>query len=194
MSVDFRQRKPSEYLKILRRRKWLIILPSSPSPPRLLRVYKLPTSISRRRSSSSSPRRCPRRWFPGDEDNTHAPVDRHQSGRHQPQFARAAGGKVRVVQSRATSWRADGSRHRHDAQRHQGRRQHQPQRHHQRFQHQLPVSRSKIAGDHGRAGQQVHQRADGRRPQLKLRAPVHQQPGEPGAKRSTGSISNGSTS
>lgn len=27
MSVEFRQRKPSEYLKILRRRKWLIILP-----------------------------------------------------------------------------------------------------------------------------------------------------------------------
>ena len=28
MSVEFRQRKPSEYLKILRRRKWLIILPA----------------------------------------------------------------------------------------------------------------------------------------------------------------------
>jgi len=28
MSVEFRQRKPSEYLKILRRRKWLIILPT----------------------------------------------------------------------------------------------------------------------------------------------------------------------
>ena len=27
MSVDFRQRKPGEYIKILRRRKWLIILP-----------------------------------------------------------------------------------------------------------------------------------------------------------------------
>ena len=27
MSVEFRQRKPSEYLKILQRRKWLIILP-----------------------------------------------------------------------------------------------------------------------------------------------------------------------
>src|SRR5687767_10447257 len=27
MSVEFRQRKPSEYLKILSRRKWLIILP-----------------------------------------------------------------------------------------------------------------------------------------------------------------------
>ena len=27
MSVEFRQRKPNEYLKILRRRKWLIILP-----------------------------------------------------------------------------------------------------------------------------------------------------------------------
>jgi polysaccharide chain length determinant protein (PEP-CTERM system associated) len=27
MSADFRQRKPSEYLKILRRRKWLLILP-----------------------------------------------------------------------------------------------------------------------------------------------------------------------
>lgn len=27
MSVEFRQRKPSEYLKILLRRKWLIILP-----------------------------------------------------------------------------------------------------------------------------------------------------------------------
>jgi succinoglycan biosynthesis transport protein ExoP len=27
MSVEFRQRKPSEYLKILRRRKWLLILP-----------------------------------------------------------------------------------------------------------------------------------------------------------------------
>lgn len=28
MSVDFRQRRPSEYLKILQRRKWLIILPA----------------------------------------------------------------------------------------------------------------------------------------------------------------------
>lgn len=28
MSVEFRQRKPSEYLKILRQRKWLIILPA----------------------------------------------------------------------------------------------------------------------------------------------------------------------
>src|SRR5215212_2663363 len=28
MSVDFRQRKPSEYLNILRRRKWLVILPA----------------------------------------------------------------------------------------------------------------------------------------------------------------------
>src|SRR6185369_641336 len=27
MSVDFRQRRPSEYLKILQRRKWLVILP-----------------------------------------------------------------------------------------------------------------------------------------------------------------------
>jgi len=27
MSADFRQRRPSEYLKILRRRKWLLILP-----------------------------------------------------------------------------------------------------------------------------------------------------------------------
>src|SRR5688572_1541218 len=27
MSVEFRQRKPSEYLRILQRRKWLIILP-----------------------------------------------------------------------------------------------------------------------------------------------------------------------
>src|SRR6185436_9797076 len=28
MSAEFRQRKPSEYLKILQRRKWLIILPA----------------------------------------------------------------------------------------------------------------------------------------------------------------------
>src|SRR5690349_8276157 len=28
MSVDFRQRKPSEYLKILQRRKWFLILPT----------------------------------------------------------------------------------------------------------------------------------------------------------------------
>ncbi|HEU0252394.1 MAG TPA: Wzz/FepE/Etk N-terminal domain-containing protein, partial [Pyrinomonadaceae bacterium] len=28
MSVEFRQRKPSEYLKILQRRKWLLILPT----------------------------------------------------------------------------------------------------------------------------------------------------------------------
>ena len=28
MSVDFRQRRPSEYLKILRRRKWMVILPT----------------------------------------------------------------------------------------------------------------------------------------------------------------------
>jgi len=28
MSAEFRQRKPSEYLKILQRRKWLLILPA----------------------------------------------------------------------------------------------------------------------------------------------------------------------
>ena len=28
MSVDFRQRKPAEYLRILQRRKWLVILPA----------------------------------------------------------------------------------------------------------------------------------------------------------------------
>jgi uncharacterized protein involved in exopolysaccharide biosynthesis len=28
MSAEFRQRKPSEYLKILQRRKWLVILPT----------------------------------------------------------------------------------------------------------------------------------------------------------------------
>src|SRR5215203_6424490 len=28
MSVDFRQRKPSDYLNILQRRKWLVILPA----------------------------------------------------------------------------------------------------------------------------------------------------------------------
>src|SRR5215211_1082235 len=28
MSVEFRQRKPSEYVRILQRRKWLIILPT----------------------------------------------------------------------------------------------------------------------------------------------------------------------
>ena len=27
MSVEFRQRKPSEYIRILQRRKWLVILP-----------------------------------------------------------------------------------------------------------------------------------------------------------------------
>lgn len=43
MSVDFRQRKPSEYLKILRRRKWLIILPTIAIATAVCYVvYKLP--------------------------------------------------------------------------------------------------------------------------------------------------------
>jgi polysaccharide chain length determinant protein (PEP-CTERM system associated) len=43
MSVEFRQRKPSEYLKILRRRKWLIILPViAITSAVVLVVYKLP--------------------------------------------------------------------------------------------------------------------------------------------------------
>jgi polysaccharide chain length determinant protein (PEP-CTERM system associated) len=43
MSVDFRQRKPSEYLKILRRRKWFIILPTIAITVAVAWVvYKLP--------------------------------------------------------------------------------------------------------------------------------------------------------
>ncbi|HJT28490.1 MAG TPA: Wzz/FepE/Etk N-terminal domain-containing protein [Pyrinomonadaceae bacterium] len=43
MSVDFRQRKPSEYLKILRRRIWFIILPTIAITAAVIWVvYKLP--------------------------------------------------------------------------------------------------------------------------------------------------------
>ena len=43
MSVDFRQRKPGEYLKILRRRKWFIILPTIAITAAVAWVvYKLP--------------------------------------------------------------------------------------------------------------------------------------------------------
>jgi succinoglycan biosynthesis transport protein ExoP len=43
MSVDFRQRKPSEYVKILRRRKWLLILPAIAITAAVAWVvYKLP--------------------------------------------------------------------------------------------------------------------------------------------------------
>jgi len=43
MSVEFRQRKPSEYLKILRRRKWLVILPVIAITTAVASVvYKLP--------------------------------------------------------------------------------------------------------------------------------------------------------
>ena len=43
MSVDFRQRKPSEYLKIILRRKWLIILPIiAVTAAVVLVVYRLP--------------------------------------------------------------------------------------------------------------------------------------------------------
>jgi polysaccharide chain length determinant protein (PEP-CTERM system associated) len=43
MSVEFRQRKPSEYLKILQRRKWLIILPAiAISTAVAWVVYRLP--------------------------------------------------------------------------------------------------------------------------------------------------------
>ena len=43
MSVDFRQRKPGEYLKILRRRKWFIILPTIAITVAVAWVvYKLP--------------------------------------------------------------------------------------------------------------------------------------------------------
>src|SRR5919202_2026542 len=43
MSAEFRQRKPSEYLKILQRRKWLIILPAiAISTAVAWVVYKLP--------------------------------------------------------------------------------------------------------------------------------------------------------
>ncbi|MFN2531057.1 MAG: GumC family protein [Pyrinomonadaceae bacterium] len=43
MSVDFRQRKPSEYLKIIARRKWLIILPMiAVASAVAVVVYRLP--------------------------------------------------------------------------------------------------------------------------------------------------------
>ena len=43
MSVEFRQRKPSEYLKILRRRIWFIILPTIAITSAVIWVvYKLP--------------------------------------------------------------------------------------------------------------------------------------------------------
>ena len=47
MSVDFRQRKPSEYLKILRRRKWLLILPIIAITTAVAWVvYRLPISMN----------------------------------------------------------------------------------------------------------------------------------------------------
>src|SRR6476619_269945 len=43
MSTEFRQRKPSEYLRILQRRKWLIILPVIAITAAVgLVVYRLP--------------------------------------------------------------------------------------------------------------------------------------------------------
>src|SRR5687767_8419164 len=43
MSADFRQRKPSEYLRILQRRKWLVILPAiAISVAVAYVVYRLP--------------------------------------------------------------------------------------------------------------------------------------------------------
>src|SRR5213078_862803 len=43
MSVEFRQRTPSEYLKVIRRRKWLIILPIiAVTSAVALVVYRLP--------------------------------------------------------------------------------------------------------------------------------------------------------
>src|ERR1051325_8403780 len=43
MSAEFRQRKPSEYLKILQRRKWLVILPAiAISAAVAWVVYRLP--------------------------------------------------------------------------------------------------------------------------------------------------------
>lgn len=72
MSVDFRQRKPSEYLKILRRRKWFIILPTIAITCAVAWVvYKLPDVYESTTLIVVKPSTLPTSVVPtGDDDLT----------------------------------------------------------------------------------------------------------------------------
>ena len=72
MSVDFRQRKPSEYLKILRRRKWLLILPDHCSHHRgcVMSSTGSRMSTSQRRSSLSDLPIFPLRSLPSASEDS----------------------------------------------------------------------------------------------------------------------------
>ena len=64
MSAEFRQRKPSEYLKILQRRKWLVILPTIAIIAVAYVVYRLPDVYESSTLIVVSPQRFLRTWCP----------------------------------------------------------------------------------------------------------------------------------
>lgn len=71
MSADFRQRKPSEYLKILQRRKWLVILPAiAITAAVVMVVFRLPDVYESSTLIVVRPSTLPRNVVPSvTEDN-----------------------------------------------------------------------------------------------------------------------------
>ena len=99
MSAEFRQRKPSEYLKILQRRKWLVILPTIAIGIAVAYVvYRLPDVYESSTLIVVRPSTLPKNVVPASyRRQPDATVGRHPAGRKQPQLSRAAGPKVRSL-------------------------------------------------------------------------------------------------
>ena len=151
MSVDFRQRKPSEYLKILRRRKWLMILPVIAITTAVAWVvYRLPDVYESTTLIVVRPSTLPTSVVPTvTEDN----LTRQLTSITQVVTSRSSLEPLvekyelyRVERLRGEPMETVIDMMRDDIKVDS---QHQPQRHHQRFQYQLQISRSKSdAGDY----------------------------------------------
>ena len=86
MSVEFRQRKPSEYLRILRRRKWLVILPVIAITTAVAWVvFRLPNVFESTTLIVVRPSNLPQGVVPTcHRRQHHPPVGRYQPGSHEP--------------------------------------------------------------------------------------------------------------
>ena len=98
MSVEFRQRRPGEYVRIALKRKWLILLPTIAVTIAVAWVvYRLPDVYESSTLIVVKPSTLPSGVVPTVAEDTDAPVNQHYSGRHQPQFARATDGQIRPL-------------------------------------------------------------------------------------------------
>jgi len=102
MSAEFRPRQIGEYLDVVRKRKWLILLPTIAVGLAISYVvYRLPDIYESTTLIVVSRQRCPTLSSQPSPRNPDPRINQHLAGGHQPQFFAAADGEIRPVQRRA---------------------------------------------------------------------------------------------